>query len=62
MALALYKIRIISNACITRYNSGEREVTDIVDSYSLAPEDRELVLTEIYIKRPDIAPATESSA
>ncbi|MBO9597919.1 MAG: hypothetical protein J7559_08905 [Cohnella sp.] len=62
MLKPMYKIRIIANACITRYISGEREITDIVDSYSLSAEDRERVLAEIYTKRPDIRPATESSA
>ncbi|WP_217597179.1 hypothetical protein [Cohnella sp. GbtcB17] len=55
--MPMYKIRIIANACITRYNGGEREITDVVDSYNLAADDRELVLAEIYAKRPDIAPA-----
>lgn len=57
MAMPMYKIRIIANACITRYNGGEREITDIVDSYNMAQEDADLVLAEIYTKRPDIAPA-----
>lgn len=56
MAMPMYKIRIIANACITRYNGGEREITDIVDSYNMSAEDRDLVLAEIYTKRPDIAP------
>lgn len=55
--MPMYKIRIIANACITRYNSGEREITDIVASYNMAQEDADLVLAEIYTKRPDIAPA-----
>ncbi len=57
MAMAMYKIRIIANACITRYNGGEREITDIVTSYNMAQEDSDLVPAEIYAKRPDIAPA-----
>jgi len=47
MAMPMYKIRIIANACITRYDNGEREITDIVDSYNMAADDRELVLAEI---------------
>lgn len=54
MAMAMYKIRIIANACITRYDSGERTITDIVDSYNMSTEDRDLVLAQIYTKRPDI--------
>lgn len=56
MAMPMYKIRIIANACITRYNNGEGDIITIVDSYNLTQEDRDLVLAEIYAKRPDIAP------
>ena len=59
MAKPMYQIRIIANACITRYNSGEREITDIVASYNMAQEDSDLVLAEIYAKRPDIAPVEQ---
>lgn len=62
MAKPMYQIRIIANACITRYNQGEREITDIVDSYNMAQEDVDLVLAEIYTKRPDIDPGEEASA
>lgn len=55
MAMPGYKIRIIANACITRYDGGEREITDIIASYSLLPEDAEAVKAEIVAKRPDIA-------
>lgn len=54
MLMAMYKIRIIANACITRYNQGEREITDIVGSYNMASDDSDLVFAEIYAKRPDI--------
>lgn len=54
MALAAYKIRIIANACITRYDNGEGTITFIVGSYNLAPEDQTAVLAEIFAKRPDI--------
>lgn len=62
MAKPMYQIRIIASACITRYNGGERDVSNIVDSYGMAQEDRDLVLAEIYAKRPDIAPADQGSA
>ncbi|WP_239613960.1 hypothetical protein [Cohnella mopanensis] len=62
MAMAMYKIRIISNACITRYNSGEGAVNTIVSSYNMAQDDHDLVLAEIYAKRPDIAATTEGVA
>ncbi|MFS0841179.1 hypothetical protein [Paenibacillus sp. 1P03SA] len=56
MALADFKIRIIANACITRYNNGEGGIMVVVDSYNLANEDREGVLAYVYSKRPDINP------
>lgn len=62
MAKPMYQIRIIANACITRHNGGERTITDIVDSYNLAGEERDLVFAEIYAKRPGISPATGGSA
>jgi len=62
MAMAMYKIRIIANACITRYNGGERGITDIVNSYSTGQEGSGLVFAEIYTKRPDNAPVEEGSA
>jgi hypothetical protein len=54
MAMAAYKVRIIANACITRYDGGEREMIDIVNSYNLTTEDANLVKAEIVVKRPDI--------
>lgn len=54
MAMAMYKIRIIAAACITRYNNGEGDIDDIVDSYNMSAEDRALVMAEIYTRRPDI--------
>lgn len=54
MAMAAYKIRIIANACLTRYDSGEGQIETIVDSYNLTVEDRDLVLAQIYAKRPEL--------
>ena len=54
MAMPMYKIRIIANACITRYNRGERTMNDIVTSYNMTSDDRDLVVAEITAKRPDI--------
>lgn len=61
MAKPMYQIRIIANACITRYNNGEQNIHQVVDSYNMAQEDRDLVMAEIYTKRSDIA-QTEGSA
>ncbi|MFC3800014.1 hypothetical protein [Cohnella sp. GCM10012308] len=52
--MAMYKVRIIANACITRYDGGERNLLDIVNSYNLSTDDATLVKTEIATKRPDI--------
>lgn len=55
MATPIYKIRILANACITRYDRGERTMNDIIDSYSNATEeDKNLVKAEIISKKSDI--------
>ncbi|WP_068775788.1 hypothetical protein [Paenibacillus sp. FJAT-26967] len=58
MALADFKIRIIANACITRYTNGEGGIIAIVNSYNLASDDKESTLAHVYSKRPDINPET----
>ncbi len=55
MARPIYQIRVFARACLTRYDSGERELIDIVNSYRLETEDRDLVLAEIYAMRPELA-------
>jgi hypothetical protein len=52
--LSTLKVRVIANACITRYDRGEGTMTEIVDSYNLSAEDANLVKAEIIAKRPDI--------
>ncbi|MEK8131238.1 hypothetical protein WMW72_25350 [Paenibacillus filicis] len=54
MPVSLPKIRIIASACITRYDSGEREISDIVSSYNMASEDRDLVLAHVYSRKPEL--------
>lgn len=54
MTMPMYKIRIIANACITRYDRGERTMNNIVSSYNLTEEDKSLVIAEITAKRVDI--------
>ncbi|MNM99194.1 hypothetical protein D3C81_1117450 [compost metagenome] len=58
MAMASYKVRIIANACLTRYDSGETPVESVVGSYSLPEEDAALVLAQIYVKRPELVKGT----
>ena len=55
MALAAYKVRIMANACITRFDGGERTMNDILTRYNLPAEDATLVKAEIIAKRPDIS-------
>jgi hypothetical protein len=54
MAMPMYKIRIIGNACITRYDAGEAPMSAVIGSYNLSAEDRELVEAHIVSRRPDI--------
>lgn len=54
MTMPMYKIRIVANACITRYERGERTMNNIVSSYNLVEEDKLLVVAEIAAKRTDI--------
>lgn len=52
--LADYKIRIVANACITRYDRGEKDMIAVVNSYNLDQEDKDLVLARIFSLRNDI--------
>lgn len=55
--LAVYKIRIIANACITRYNNREAgDLESIIDANyrSLLPDDRQGVVDYVAQVRPDI--------
>ncbi|NHN31118.1 hypothetical protein [Paenibacillus agricola] len=65
-AMAAYKIRIIANACITRYNNGEAaDLKTILDvNYaSLAQDDRAAVIVYVAQIRPDIPyEVTEATA
>nr|WP_054549478.1 hypothetical protein [Lysinibacillus sphaericus] len=47
MELADYKIRIIANACITRYKRGETDIQAVLNSYNLSEENGDLVKVEI---------------
>ncbi|GAA4865091.1 hypothetical protein GCM10023310_50740 [Paenibacillus vulneris] len=54
MAMAMEKIRIIANACLIRYDTGEGSIIQIVDSYKMSIEDSDLVAEQIRTKRPEI--------
>lgn len=57
--MAAYKIRIFANACITRYDAGEGDISTIITSYGLTEADAQAVTAEVYLKRPDIEVNTE---
>ena len=59
LLLADYKIRVIGNACITRYERGEKDIYAVVNSYTLTEENKALVIKHISSTRPDIIPTTE---
>lgn len=58
----MFQIRVIANACITRYSNGESGIMDIVDSYGMSQEESDLILAEIYASRPDIALEDQASS
>jgi hypothetical protein len=51
-----FQIRVIARACITRHDSGERDIMNIVSTYKLAEENATQVEAYIYATRPDIEP------
>ena len=55
MSMSMYKIRIIANACITRFTRGERTMNEIIDSYNPTEENRTLIVAEIISKKSDIS-------
>lgn len=52
--MPMYKIRVIANACITRWTRGERTMNDIINGYNMHPVDQELVTAEIMAKQPTL--------
>lgn len=54
MALKPYQVRIMANACIGRYDGGERTMADIITSYNMEPADSTLVKAQIIAFRPEI--------
>lgn len=53
-----YQIRVLANACITRYDRGESDIIAVVNSYTLTDENKTLVLAQIYAYRQDIHQST----
>ena len=57
-----YKVRVFANACITRYDRGEKDIQAILDSYNLTEENANLIKAEIMSKRPEIEWVKKESA
>lgn len=53
--LTAAKIRLMANACITRYDRGEGTIDDILSSYNIQPNHEILVKAQITEKRPDLS-------
>lgn len=49
-----YKVRVFANACITRYDRGEKDINAILNSYNLTEENANLIKAESTSKRPEI--------
>lgn len=60
--LTAAKIRLMANACITRYDRGEGTIDDIISSYNMQPDHEILVKAQITEKRPDLSFAENYSA
>ncbi|NUU61280.1 hypothetical protein [Paenibacillus agri] len=54
-SLAAAKIRLMANACITRFDRGERPIEDVIHSYNMQVDNEQLVREQIVEKRPDIS-------
>ncbi|MBY3625133.1 hypothetical protein HGO21_37260 [Acinetobacter sp. CUI P1] len=59
-SLTAAKIRLMANACITRYDREEGPIEDIIASYIMQPDNKFLVKAQIMEKRSDI-PFAESN-
>lgn len=55
MAYPAYTIRVLARAIITKVDIGEGTPEVLVTAYSI--EDQQLILTQIYIYRPDLKSA-----
>ncbi|WP_419885315.1 hypothetical protein [Paenibacillus sp. B-A-8] len=53
-SLTAAKIRLMANACITRYDREEGPIEDIISSYNMQPDNEILVKVQIIDKRSDI--------
>lgn len=61
--MADFKIRIVANACIARYDRGETPIQGVVAGYNLAADDEPLVWAHIYSRRPELdEPQAETPA
>ena len=49
-----YKVRVVANACLTRWKRGERSMNDILDGYNMTDSDKAKVVAEITAKNPTL--------
>jgi len=61
-SLTAAKIRLMANACITRYDREEGPIEDIIASYIMQPDNEILVKAQIMEKRSDIPFAEHKSS
>lgn len=54
MSVSMAKVRVVANACITRWERGERSMNDIINGYTMTEEDKVLITAEIISKRPNL--------
>lgn len=53
-ALTEEQLRICAQACITCYDKGEQNLSEIISSYTLNQKNAAAVLSEVYSKRPEL--------
>ncbi|AIQ26190.1 hypothetical protein NSQ90_26905 [Paenibacillus sp. FSL H7-0737] len=53
-SLTAAKIRLMANACMTRYDREEGPIEDIISSYNMQADNQILVRAQIMEKRSDI--------
>ncbi|MFM9276466.1 hypothetical protein [Paenibacillus jiagnxiensis] len=56
------QLRICAQACISRYDKGEQNLSDIISTYALNQKDATVVLTEVYAKRPELRSVGEEQS
>ncbi|HBS45989.1 MAG TPA: hypothetical protein DEA91_18710 [Paenibacillus sp.] len=61
-SLTAAKIRLMANACITRFDREEGPIEDIIASYNMQADNEILIKSQIIEKRSDIPFAEHNSS